>query len=895
MKSIDYIGEQAWWGQLGHALVIVAFVTAFFSALINYFRTKSPEHNETWKGTARLFFNIHALAVVGIFLTLFLMLINHRFEYQYVWQHSKRDLSMNYILACLWEGQEGSTLLWLLWHSLIGLVLMRTAKDWEAPVLSVLSMVQVFLAMMLMGLYIGDTHIGASPFTLIREREENIGLPWTQLADYLQRVPMFKDGRGLNPLLQNYWMTIHPPTLFLGFALVTVPFAFAVGALLTNRLYDWQKPALPWAFAGVAILGTGILMGGAWAYESLSFGGFWAWDPVENASLVPWLTLVGAAHVMLIYRIKGQSLYTTFFLTVISFLLIVYSTFLTKSGVLSETSVHAFTEDGLNQELVLFMGFFLWFSIVLMAKKNWLRWSYTGITVLVLAMFLQNMVAVGMLILLLTSITALIIGHRYFPKEEKEEELWSREFWMFIGAIVMLVASFQIIFYTSSPVVNKFLRIDFLHNFFVSMHESLGWKWLNTLAEARIAPDENVVYFYNKWQIPFAVLVTVIIAITQYFKYKKTDTKQLRKQLFWPFVLALFISGVLSAIIYFNESFGALTANKQRILVMSSVLFFSTVFAVLANGNYWLNILKGKIKSAGASIAHIGFGLLLLGALISTSKKDTISQNTSETDVTSIAQEGNNAENIYLRKGDTLPMGEYLVTYSNRSREIKDGTPYVYFAVDFLKPQQCGKAEYQFTLRPFIQLNPMMGNAAEPDTRHFLHKDIYTFIKFVPMTSLEDSASSNTNQFDDPKNYTIAVGDTIAANSSIAILDSVRKVSESHPLYKAEEIGVSAHFTVVDNNMQRSNPVAYYFVNTTTGSTSQLDAKDPNTGLKLTFWKVRPENGKIDVYMAELLSKKSDFIVMEASVFPAINILWMGCLVMIIGTFIALRERIQKR
>src|SRR5207253_3850190 len=116
-------------------------------------------------------------------------------------------------------------------------------------------------------------------------------------------------------------MTIHPPTLFLGFALTVVPFAYAIAGLWKKKYNEWIKPALPWAFLGVMILGTGVLMGGAWAYEALSFGGFWAWDPVENASLVPWLTFVGAAHLMLIFKNRQHSIVSTYIFTIVTFLL----------------------------------------------------------------------------------------------------------------------------------------------------------------------------------------------------------------------------------------------------------------------------------------------------------------------------------------------------------------------------------------------------------------------------------------------------------------------------------------------------------------------------------------------------------------------------------------------
>jgi cytochrome c-type biogenesis protein CcmF len=900
MNEIKYVGENLLWGQAGHFFVVLAFVTSIFASISYFLGTKDIFHQTAWRYSSRAIYTIHALAVLGIFATLLLMVYNHRFEYQYVWQHSKRDMSMNYILACIWEGQEGSTLLWLLWHSVLGIILMFRAKEWEAPVMSVLALVQVFLSMMLLGLYFGDVHIGSNPFGLVRLQESNIGLPWTQISDYLTnpKTPMFHDGRGLNPLLQNYWMTIHPPTLFCGFALTTIPFAFAMGGLITGRLHDWQRAALPWAFTGVMVLGTGILMGGAWAYESLSFGGFWAWDPVENASLVPWLTLVGAAHVMLIYRIKGQSLFTTFFLCTISFLLIVYSTFLTKSGMLSDSSVHAFTDDGLNEELTAFMGFFLWLSVVLLSFQLRLKLIYTTICLGVLILFLNGHHATAMLIFVLISFASLIISYlKFFPKEEKEEELWSREFWMFIGSLVLLVAAFQISFYTSTPVINKFLRIEGIHSFTNWLYEKTGG--FESLARANLAPGDpkdpegGIIHFYNKWQIPFAVIVALLMAVGQFFKYKNTDFSQFAKQIRRSLIIATVITLPVIVLIYFNGNFDTLPWKKQYSYILCSFLIFTASFSVAANLDYWFKVLKGKIKSAGASIAHIGFAVMLLGIVISTSKKDTISQNTSRMDVKAISSEGSNRENIYLRKGDTLPMGDYLVTYTKKERKIKDGTPYVYFNVDFLSQDK----EKEFTLAPFIQLNKFMGNAAEPDTRHFLHKDIYTFVKFVPMDALgedDEKEKQGADLYDTPQNHTLSKGDTIGLDNCIAILDSISQVDSTHVLYSKDEFCIAAHFTLFDGNMAKTDLHPYFFINKTSGVTRQKDALSEELGVKLTFWKVNPTNGKIDVYSAIQESRKADFIVMEAAIFPGINILWLGCLIMIVGTFLAIRERIRK-
>src|ERR1035437_1911689 len=293
---------------------------------------------------------------------MFYLIYNHYFEYYYVLHHSSLTLPFRYMFACFWEGQEGSFLLWAIWHVVLSWFIIRKGGEWEAPVIGVIATVQVFITSMLLGIYVFGYKLGSDPFIFMRNLPEMANLPFIQMPDYLSRI---KDGQGLNPLLQNYWMVIHPPTLFLGFASTVVPFAFAIAGLWKKKYTEWQRPALPWTFFGIMVLGTGVLMGGAWAYEALSFGGFWAWDPVENASLVPWLTLVGSAHLMLINRNNDQSVFITFFLALLSFLLILYSTFLTRSGILGETSVHAFTDLGMSGQLLIYLFFFLVLSIIL--------------------------------------------------------------------------------------------------------------------------------------------------------------------------------------------------------------------------------------------------------------------------------------------------------------------------------------------------------------------------------------------------------------------------------------------------------------------------------------------------------------------------------------------------
>lgn len=897
--EIEYIGEQAWWGQLGHYSVVAAFVTAIFGVIAAFFRVRSNPLTDEWKSTQRILYIAHTVSVLSIFFTLLLMLINHRFEYQYVWQHSKRDLNMNYILAALWEGQEGSTLLWLTWHAILGWFVIRKGGEWEGPVIGVVSMVQVFLSMMLLGFYFGDVHIGSSPFTLIRLREENFGLPWTQVADYLQKIPLFQDGRGLNPLLQNYWMTIHPPTLFCGFALVTFPFAYAIAGLWTGKLYTWQKPALVWTFVGITILGTGILMGGAWAYESLSFGGFWAWDPVENASLVPWIVLVAAGHVMLVHKIKGRSLFTSLILTIAAFLLIVYSTFLTKSGILAESSVHAFTEEGLNQELAVFMCFFLWLSVCFIIRKKIEIIVFTAISIFVWITFMNGHPAAAMMLFILSSLAFLIWSFvRYFPKEEKEEELWSREFWMFIGSLVLVIASVQIAWFTSIPVINKFLHTEILHSPTQWIYDKYQWKGFEDLATANLAPKKPA--YYNKWQAAFAALVMILMAVGQFFKYRNTKFKEMFRGVLLPLIAAIVCGVSFSMIYYFNEEAQFRSEAWRELMAILSVLLSATFFSIFANLKYFVKIFKGGIRKAGASIAHVGFGLLILGAVISTSKKNTISVNTSGLDVRSVVGGTSNEENLYLRRGDTLPMGDYMVTYSGKEWKVQNGTDYVYFNVDFHKRIDRTAGEKVFTLSPFIQKNEQMGDAYEPDTKHYWYKDIYSYVKFAPPTStVKLPPDVDPNTFETPINNTIGMGDTIYADNAIAILRDINRVdtpmsNDSTGMLDTNIIGVAATFELIDRNMNRRMVTPKFYANKQTGTTRQEEVIDTLSGTKFIFWKVRPETGEIDVYHAVMMSKKPDFIIIEVSEFPAINVLWIGCIVMIIGTVIAIGERMRK-
>ena len=224
---MKFEGEHLLPGQIGHFFVLLAFVASLISAL-SYFKASSiaaEKEKRSWILFARGAFFIQLLSLFTVFFTIYYICSNHYFEYLYAYKHASKELEPKYLLACIWEGQEGSFILWSLWHCVLGSILIFTGRKREAPILGVISVAQCILLLMIVGIYIFDVRIGSSPFVLTRNEIDG---PIFSLPGYLSFI---KDGIGLNVLLRNYWMVIHPPILFLGFASTIVPLGFAYSSL----------------------------------------------------------------------------------------------------------------------------------------------------------------------------------------------------------------------------------------------------------------------------------------------------------------------------------------------------------------------------------------------------------------------------------------------------------------------------------------------------------------------------------------------------------------------------------------------------------------------------------------------------------------------------------------
>lgn len=307
---------------LAHYVLLSALVTSVAAAVF-YFRAASIREPRLALPRTLLLSSISLVVVASAILIM--LLLQHDFSNGYVYGYSDSTLPLHFLLSSFYAGQEGSFLFWSLCSAMIALWLLRSRLTTPA-------MMTVFLfahSMLLLLVYV------KSPFRTIWEVYPQV--PAGQIP---------ADGHGLNPLLQNFWMVIHPPVLFLGFALMAVPFSQAIAALWTRRYDALAREGLGWVLLGAFVLGLGIMLGAYWAYGVLGWGGYWGWDPVENSSLIPWITAVALVHTLVAQRRTGKYLRTNFVLAIVTFVLVIYSTFLTRSGILGDASVHSFTDPG---------------------------------------------------------------------------------------------------------------------------------------------------------------------------------------------------------------------------------------------------------------------------------------------------------------------------------------------------------------------------------------------------------------------------------------------------------------------------------------------------------------------------------------------------------------------
>jgi cytochrome c-type biogenesis protein CcmF len=802
-------------GQVGHFFVLLAFVASIVSAISYFTASKIQVENEkqSWIRFARGAFFAEVFSLLAVFFCIFYICSHHYYEYLYAYKHASKELEPKYLLACIWEGQEGSFLLWALWHCGLGTVLIFTAKKREAAVMTIINTAQFFLILMLLGLYILNVRIGSSPFVLTRNE---LAGPIFSQPDYLTFI---KDGIGLNPLLRNYWMVIHPPILFLGFASTVVPIAFAYSSLVSKDWGGWVKAALPWTLFSACVLGTGIMMGGKWAYESLSFGGYWAWDPVENAAFVPWLILVSGLHCMAIFNSTKNALRASYLFIILTYLFVLYSTFLTRTGILGDTSVHSFTEAGTAMNVLI--GIYV-----------------IAISLPVFYLFFKN--------------------YKSIPSIQKEEDMSSREFWMFIGALILFLSALFVISITSLPVYNKIFGTN-------------------------LADPQDREFAYNKVLVLVAVIVGLLTGVSQYLRYKNTDKKYLIKKIAWPMGIAVIGTGLL--MIFYPVDY---TQKGPGFLVAVNLALFASIFSVLANAFYLKSVLKWNLKAGGAAIAHLGFALMIGGMLISSGNKKVISDNSKTglfipfaKDPTGRGTE-NPLENLTLLKEVPTRMGKYTVTYiKDSASNEKDRT---FYNLHFQKIDSLsGHVEEDFVLSPDAYRMKDNNLTSNPGTKHYLTHDIFTYISTI---SVPD-ASKDTATF---KPHNLAIGDSVFYSKGYYILNGIQKNPDNERFhFSPADTALVADITVYgqDGTTHKAYPALVIqnqelnFINDTVFAQN----------LYLNFSGI-DANKKFKINSKET-DKLTEFITLKAYYFPYINLVWLGLVIMSCGFIVSLVSRVR--
>lgn len=828
-------------GNLGQLSVIIAFVSALVAAFSFYKSVVSDDLQKTgWQSYAKGAFYIHSAAVLSVVICLYYIVYNHYFEYHYAWSHSSRQLPVYYMISCFWEGQEGSFLLWIFWNVVLGIVILNTNRVWTGSVMTIFALVQGFLTSMILGVVIFNVKIGSTPFILLRDAMMD--------APVFQMNPDFvpEDGNGLNALLQNYWMVIHPPTLFLGFATTLVPFAYCIAGLWTGRIKEWIRPALPWALFSAMVLGVGILMGAYWAYETLNFGGYWNWDPVENAVYVPWLVLVASYHTMITYRKSSTALKTSVILVVATFILILYSTFLTRSGILGESSVHSFTDLGLSGQLLIYLLAFTVLSVFLIVR----RW-------------------------------------KEIPTSDKEVSTYSREFWIFIGATTLCLMGFQVLLATSFPVYNSILN-------------GIG-------IESNMALPADQVTYYTKFQMWFAVVLAVLSGTGQFFWWSKMDPKKLKETLMGPILVTLVLSALvmwitnvthLPYIVLLVAAVYSVVANAKILWNLKKGSWHLSGGSVAHIGIAMMLI--GIMYSSGYSKV---VSLNKSGMLISREVDDEFNlQNVilflnepRQMDKYSLIYEGRSVEARgvpgYIPVESLSPTNdpyhwiaaENLVhkgkTLKSEGDTLEISPENIYFKIRY--QQGNGK---NFTLYPRIQVNASMGQVASPDIKRAAAKDLYTHLSYAPYMTEEE-----TREWTHTDSLNVQIGQTFFINDFVAQLTEVTRVYNVKGLeLEDDDIAVKASITVNGDSKQ-------YVLEPIFLIRDQRAARIPDVindlGVRVAFSKINPETDSFDF---DIYTTQKDFVILKAIEKPYINILWSGTLLLVVGYVIAIRRRYRE-
>ncbi len=747
--------------------------------------------------------------------------------------------------------------------------------------------------------------LGSSPFILLKEVFPDEPIYQTN-SDF---VPT--NGSGLNSLLQNYWMVIHPPTLFLGFAASVVPFAFVMAGLIKGKYDQWIKPALPWTSFAVMILGIGIIMGGYWAYETLNFGGYWNWDPVENSSLVPWLCGVASLHAMLIYQKSKTYLKLTMMLIMGTFLLVLYSTFLTRSGILGDTSVHTFTDLGLSGQLLVLLLLYVG-AVIILSVLRWPR----------------------------------------IPQRPEESKLWTAEFMLFLGVLIFSFSGLVIIIATSLPVVNSIFGTNFappgqvqlfyyqwnvwfavLFGVVSGIGQFLWWKIKRgkSLADAVFRP------------FLIAMISGALILIALAFQG-------------WNFAYDAEIASWIQPENMGNRWFDPVVAYLQfgLMVLADELLLLTALFGLAANVDVLIDLLKKNrkgLKVMGGTVVHIGFAFMLLGILFSSGYDQVLSTNLFPADVAATIPEQEKADNVRVTQQDVTMIQEYAVRYMGKKQPLtpignleiieesgpwfklkfedargddyvivqqrtpflKDGTIHPVQNAALEEPEgeidmellekmlsanllafepelSNSRTQYglrftsvkdssnNFVLYPEAEVNEdMQSIIAHPSRRIYWNRDVYVYTSSLP------NPEATKPQF---FNFGIKPGEQLQLGDASVLLAEVQNITGQKGFDNYDVAAVANLIVATHTDTFLVRPV-FTIQDRKPG---MIADEVEEIGLEVAFVGVDPESGIMQM-QARQVNPEADYVTIKVIKKPWINLLWLGTFILAFGFGISIYRR----
>ena len=608
---------------------------------------------------ARSLYGVFVLLIVSTVL-LCAALLRDDFTLKYVYQYSKRSQPWVYKLSALWGGMDGSLLLWCLLLAFFSVLvaLMNRRRNSAAPPFT------LFLLLLTLAFFLYLIFFQANPFTPMVDE-------FGRLVSSYPRAELARiDGNGLNPLLQNPYMAIHPPALYLGYVGFAIPFALFLGGLFHRTMDNaLLRSVRRWSLFSWLTLGVGILLGSYWAYIELGWGGYWGWDPVENASLVPWITGTALLHALLMVEKRGIFRRWSAFFVVSTFLLTIYGTYLTRSGVLQ--SVHAFGQENSATPWYLKLGtLFLLFMAVMLS----------------------------------VSLFLVITRRRELRGTEPVESAGSKESIFIYSSLIFSLLAGIVLFGLTDPI---FVRL------FTGKEPSLG-------------PE-----FYVSKVAPVALLLLLVMGIAPLAPWRTAGWKRYRSQLPLPFTAAVAaLAGSFASVYFFAPRAGVIQSMKPITVFYLLACVTLAAFAVAVSFEEYARMAAYALRSGrsralsvllapmrenprryGSYVIHLGIVCFFLGAAFSSVFSTRYQE--------------------YMRPGDSVRVGPYTVRMEKISHDdLNADLNKVNQVAVWTNLQVFSGARYLTTLDPkrvFYASNPEQPSY-EVALRSSLARDFYTVI-----------------------------------------------------------------------------------------------------------------------------------------------------------------------